>query len=383
MKRTIIIASAALVALAACEERGGIERERTGLEEREPAPEPYQRPGEQAQREVEKEGEEGREKIGEVRKEGEERERVGGVGSDEKEPTAGRTGALGHLPEGCKAVSHADVAQLSNLPGAKEHLIPAFQEARRGNKNLQQTFALLKDAGIDSTKDVQSIALCVMDVPSGQEGTTSRMANSSAVVVMTGTFPKDELTSALEKRGGADMEKLDIGGVDVFHDKNRDLYVGQADDGAIIAASGRDNFEKAIEGGGEYALSADQAFGLLLPASTIENVLTRRGDPTAKRLAGKVERSTVTFDASTKELSLKVDMPDHTQAAELGGVMKAVQEQWRSNPPTEPQEKRIANNLDDASVSYDDDVVNLTVKVEDREIESLMKNLAEQVRSTI
>jgi hypothetical protein len=392
MKRTLIVASTVFIALTACKDRDEMERERIRQAERVPVtprtePEiPYDVPRTEGDRE-EMERQRALEQapaVGERKPEtdvGEGDEKIAGEKSiAEKTPTE-MTKAAAHLPKDCKAVAHADVSQLMELPGAKEHLLPAFRESK-GHPEVNATMAVMKDAGIDA-KNIDAIALCAKELPTRQpvRGAEKEIReNTRVVMVMTGDFPKDQLVPALSKRGGG--ESIEIEDMSVFHDKGRNLFVGQTDDGTAIAASDREGFEQTLSGGGDYGLPTKDAFSIVLPASTMQEVLGRFGDPAAKRLAAEVERSMLTFDNTKKELTLSMDMPDHTQAAELGGVFKAVQEQWKAKAPEDAQEKRLAEILKEATIAYDDDVVKVTIAVKDDQIEAIMKNLGDQVRAS-
>jgi hypothetical protein len=405
MKRTTLLASTILVALAACEERTDVEREvalpAEGAEEADPTPlgdpgaadKPIGEPGEERsdvaeeRRELEKARRELEEERRELDKDREKEPVAGTTGSEGKRSaTVGEGGALSHMPQGCKGLLHAQASKLGELPGAKQHLMPAIEEVRRSNASVENTIAILKDGGIESAKDVDEMALCVIDAPTmaeARQGQQSMMKNTNIVIAMTGDFKQGELVPALLKRAGADAKELEIGGIEVFRDESRNLFIGQADDGTIIAAADRDAFSKAVSGDGDYDLPTKNAFALLLPEGTMQTLLDQFGDPAAKKLGADVERAIFTFDPDGDKLSLRIEMPDHTRAAELGGVFKARIAQWeaKAGETQDATERRFAEVLKNAETQYEEDVVILNVSVKDEQIESGMKNLAEQVRA--
>ena len=287
---------------------------------------------------------------------------------------------LGHLPQGCKAISHLRTAEIANLPGAVDYLLPAVWDVKSRNQEVSDIANAFLDAGIVSPKDLQEVAVCVLDAPTAKEAMNEprSVSRKTDVVVLAKTTAKQgQLVAELRKKRGAQSETVNIDGLDVFHDTARDLYIGQTDDGTIIGGVDRATFKKAMKGGGDYRVPAEASISLLFPRETVSYVIGRFGDPAAKKLAGDVERSAIVFDAKTKELALRVDMPDHTRAAELGGLFKARLETWKAQAPADQTEVRFASLLRDAKVDYQDDVLVLKVPVSDEQIEATMKNLAE------
>ncbi len=287
---------------------------------------------------------------------------------------------LGHLPPGCKAITHLRTADIASLPGAVEYLLPAVWDAKSKNQEISDLANAFLDAGITSPKDMEAIAVCVMDAPTAKEAWDDPKAVSrktNVIVAAKTTAKQGELVAALQKKRGTTSEIVAIEGLDVFHDTTRGLFVGQTDDGTIIAGVNRDTFAKSVQGGGDYRVPADAAVSVLFPRETVTYVIERFADPAAKTLASDVERSAIVFDSKAKQLALRVDMPDHTRAAELGGLFKARLETWKTQPPADPIEARFAMLLRDGAVGYEDDVLVLTVPVTDDQIEATMKNLAQ------
>lgn len=378
MKRTILIGSTFLVTTFACREP---EQERRTREEpvtrTEPAP-PVDR-GETAR--TEQQPTESKESI--AAREAAEAAKEKAAKEAEEAAAALKQSALGHMPEGCKAVTHLRTTELATLPGAMEHLLPAVWDAKSKDQEISDLANAFLDAGIVSPKDLESIAICVMDAPTAKEAMEDPKAvqrKTDVVVAAKGTAPKGQLVKALAEKRAATGEILQMEGIDVFHDKERNVYVGQLDDGTIIGGLNPTTFTKGMKGGGDYKMPMEPALAIVFPKDTVTYVIDRFADPAAKKLAADVERSAIVFDAKQKQLALRVDMPDHTRAAELGGLFKARLETWKAQAPTDPMEARFASLLKDANVGYEDDILVMQVPVSDEQIEATMKNLSQPFR---
>lgn len=365
MKARTIIASSMLVALTmACEER-------TEDTTRQPAPREAERTEEHGDALEERAEERAERREKRLDEEAEKK------ADKEEEAKTASNGAMSHLPADCQAVARIDMAKLLELPGAKEHVVSALEKtANQSESRLGQVNSVLEEMGVEPTKDVKEVALCAKELPA-----QGKLADANLVVAVSGDFPSDKLVSTLMERGKGNVEKVQVNGAEAVHDTKRDVFVGQTDDGTVIAARSRDAFDKAVSNGdarGDYKLPDDTAVSLMLPSQAIERILEASKDAGLKKLLTDAKRATLVLDASGTTLTLRVEMPDEQSASELGGAMKASLERMRSQPSNQ---QAFGKHLDRADVSYDGAATVLEMKVPKEQVEALMRDLAAEIRT--
>ncbi len=360
MKARTIIASSMLVALtAACDER-------TEDTLRMPAPREAERTEEKAEPKAEPKAEQETDKPAEK--------------AEEKQAAVSADGAMSHLPADCKAVARIDMAKLLELPGAKEHVVPALEKtADQSETQLGQVNAVLEEAGIEPTKDVKEIAMCAMELPAPG----AKLVDAKVIVAASGEIPKDKLVPTLMEKGKGRVEKVQVGDSEAIHDTKRDVFLGQADDGTVIAARSRDAFEDAIEiseAKTDYALPEGEAVSLMLPTESIGRMLEASNDAGLQKLLKDAKRATLVLDAAGATLTMRVQMPDEEKATELGGVMKTNLERLRADPANKAA---FGKHLDRADVSYEADTTVLEIPVPKEQVEALMRDLANEIRTNM
>lgn len=236
--------------------------------------------------------------------------------------------AIDHLPRGCDVAIRVDVAKILALKPAEERLAPVLNDVAMGTgAPSPKTRELLRAAGVDVRKDVTELGVCASALGEGIRGqrltiVIAGMLRPGAALRAIAPNDKQELP---DHKGHKVVKTLGA--------SKQPLFVGQADDGAIVIT----NDEAALDaldatGNGAYELATDAELSFAISeelwkpgSSVIEGPMARHaaylvnaaGAFRPKKGAGQI-RVTLKdptrasdFDATLKELMAKAaTLPD-------------------------------------------------------------------------
>jgi hypothetical protein len=246
-------------------------------------------------------------------------------------------------------LGNLDVGAFTSHAAFKEHLLPSIDKAMKQEpkdakeKNFK---SFLDKTGIDPLEDITSVAFCIKDI-SGKEPTF--------VAILGGTFKMDAVVPALMETSDKNMTQTEIAGVKAAV-ADKDKYIGQAKDGAVVISNDKAVFESALgtsTAAADAKLPLDKALSAIVSEAAIKLATEKGGDNPFKPHLLKIKRVSIVTDLQSATNETRVTMPDNTAAVEFGGFIKTVIAEMAKKPPAgmPPMLADMTKNLD---IKYED-----------------------------
>ncbi len=273
-----------------------------------------------------------------------------------------------HLPADCDVLVHVNLDQILGHPSIKKEIVPKLDAALKrppqdpGGKGAQE---FLKKTGIDPLKDLKTLSFCARKPASKKPSFVATLGGS----LTPGTVAQAAVASMPQQ-----FKLLKVAGLDAAR-AGKLQYVGQAKDGVILVANAEAMFEagtKSDKGAEALKLPVDKTLALLINEATLKAAAKNsQAGPLDAHLA-KAQRLQVLVDAATGAIEGRIQMPDATSAAELGGAIKAGinQSKGQAIPGVPPM---LAGNLQKTEISYSGNDVILKLTIDGATLDTLAK----------
>jgi hypothetical protein len=302
----------------------------------------------------------------------------------------GAKGAAGaahaHLSKDCDVVAYINITSILQAAPIKAHVVPALEEMKKteAKKEEDKSFrAFLAETGIDPLKDLHAAAVCITNV----KAATTGGGEPDMSFVLSGNLKKDAVVPAVLKTGKKDkFKETELAGMKVLTNPEDDFFMGQASDGAVIAAKSKAAFEAALKTTDAattvYKLPLDKAVSIVVPAKTITMAMEAGGkDNPFKDSAKKAGRAAVSVDFNAGTIEVRISMSEDKAATELVGVAKMLLGQMTQGPPKPGPEGMAMQFLKDAKIeSVGKDFV-ATITVPKAALEDLAKEMAKGIKA--
>ncbi|MBM4358781.1 MAG: hypothetical protein FJ096_11820, partial [Deltaproteobacteria bacterium] len=184
-----------------------------------------------------------------------------------------KSAALDHLPKGCDVAARMDVKGLLTVPAIEKHVIPALEDNAKQKENAGRIAKLLVTARLNPKTDIDDVAVCV----SGLEAVAAGGKGDPEVLfAMGGNFGKNAIVDAIAAH--AKPEKLtqpkERDGLRVIEtkDSNPTLYITQASDGALLAATSLELLKKAANNSASNYKFPNDQIALVVPADAAKRL---------------------------------------------------------------------------------------------------------------
>jgi hypothetical protein len=283
-----------------------------------------------------------------------------------------------HLPASCKAVAVVDVRALLEVPSVKEHVVPAIDEKARRDENAGKLAHFLLTAQLNPKKDLKEIAICVEELA----------LRPKFVAIVGGRLLERGFVDALEQHGKEEKfhPPKDVDGLRVIEAKERDAYVTQAADAAILLGNDLDLVKKAAarsDAFEAYALPLDQTMVGVIPAATMAEIAGRITPMLALIGGGALPpfgRAEVTLTLEPGKLGGRMELATDAAAAEVAQKLNQIVAAVSLLPPMMNPTGIPIDILRQAVIQAQGKAVVLTLPIPQETIESVMKEIAARIR---
>lgn len=300
-------------------------------------------------------------------------------------PTEGSTGAgegtaRSHVPAGCEVAARFDIKKTLEHDKIGKVLVDALGKIQNEPKDADQkkAVAVLKAMEIDLTKDVHEVALCVSDVLQAKGNEPPPFS-----LLVSGNIKKDTLIPAL-KESDAKITETEVAGIKAVTGEKEAIVMGQAGDGVVIVAHGKDGFEKAAKANGEgmkeHAIPGDKSSALVVKGSLIQEALKAQKQNPLEAHTGNIEGLVIYWDIDAMKTEVRAKMTSEKAAIEFGGALKMILTELSKPSPGNPF-GGMAAALSKAKIDNDGKDTTIVIEMSEQETDKAIAELTKTLGS--
>jgi len=284
--------------------------------------------------------------------------------------------AHAHLTSSCQVVVRVGITELLANEAVKKHLVPAYEKGIKKEatgKKGKSVKATLDKMGVDPLKDITELAVCVSNLGEGKK--------PDFAVVVAGKLRADSVVPAvLELDEKKESKEVEVGGVKALSVEKDNVFLGQARDGSIVFAQGKEAFEAALGTSDAatktFKLPTQGSFGAVVPGDTFKQFKEQAAKSPFGSYMDKVERFQTTTDISAGTSEMRVEVTDEKLAEKLTKELTEMLAELKTRPPRGPM-AMVLGIIGDAKIAQDGKAVVVTSTMKQEQLEGLLEQLAE------
>jgi len=293
-----------------------------------------------------------------------------------KEAADGDGTARSHVPAGCDIAGRFEIKEVLENDKVGKVLVDALNKIQNDeptDPDKKKALAALKAMDIDLTKDVHEVALCVNDVmkAKGQEP-------PDFAFLVSGDIDKGKFVPAM-KESEAKVTETEIGGIKALTNDKKEVYMGQAGDGVVVIAKGKEGFEKAVgahgEGMKEHSIPEDKSSALVVKGSVIKEALAKQKDNPLAAHTANIEGLVVYWDIDDMKTEIRAAMTSEKAAIEFAGALKMILTELSKPNPRNPMAGAMAV-LSKAKVDSDGKDTTVIIETSDEDADKAIAELS-------